>query len=594
MAFIKNNSRKTMMPSFLNEDNLVNINMRDHTIVDNGKIANFERLLYRGCPILPLDGYRVAIPINQPDIVDANRRSLVVSIFNILCYLDATNRTKINIFNELVRFIRMSEAQGFEEIFCIGSILFYSKSLVDHYNKGVKGKTLLSRQNSIKVLLRQLDPDLFNKCNDYFIKFPHDTKSAEPYTDDEIKELIPALSFIFNDYCKHIESGTIPKIFPLYDIDDSNGEQRYENVNLSERTVSYYSHDMVWVSDLVRVAYYLTCFYTGANATSLLKMKKSDLSDELFTDITRKIYKLKIKKGRQNGRVNEINVGFTREAKIFFERWIRIIDVIDPYEDGFLFPNPSDGKKSYMTDSSARILSNLFTDLGLPILSSQRFRKTKASLIMRATESVFFVSQGLNNTVETSAKYYADGNPTTVEFSLASALYIREQSALGKPLDKVIEDSKFIYKDPLKESEVSQKFKKLTNGLRCGGSFKHKSKNLKSDLIKNGLANDSDIVACHKFLECFGCKHHAVVAEVDDVWLLLSFNDIILESITRPAINSHPSYLLSKVSNTVQLIIDRMKKDHTIIYNKAYNKYLDSVHPLWDSVDDLELMLGIY
>lgn len=247
-----------------------------------------------------------------------------------------------------------------------------------------------------------------------------------------------------------------------------------------------------------------------------------------------------------------------------------------------------------MTDSSMSILNKTFVDLGLPALSSQRFRKTKASLIMRATESVFFVSQGLNNSVETAAKHYADGNPVTTEFSLASALYIREQTALGKPLDKAITESAFLYHDPLKESEAGKEFKKMTNGLRCGGAFKDKAIKVKEVLVKNGLAEHNDAVACHKFLECFGCKHHAIVAEVDDIWLLLSFNDVILESVTRPAINSRPSNLLNKVNNTIQVIIERMKMEHTAVYNEAYDKYLDGMHPLWQDTNDLELMLGIY
>lgn len=240
------------------------------------------------------------------------------------------------------------------------------------------------------------------------------------------------------------------------------------------------------------------------------------------------------------------------------------------------------------------VLNKTFVDLGLPALSSQRFRKTKASLIIRATESVFFVSQGLNNSVETVAKHYADGDPVTTEFSLASALYIREQTALGKPLDKAITESAFLYHDPLKASEASKKFKKMTNGLRCGGAFKDKAIKVKEVLVKNGLAESNDIVACHKFLECFGCKHHAIVAEVDDIWLLLSFNDVILESVTRPAINSRPSNLLNKVNNTIQIIIERMKAEHTAVYNEAYDKYLNGMHPIWQDVNDLELMLGIY
>lgn len=594
MAFLNENKRKTVTSSFTNMDTVTNISLRDQSITDGHGTANFERLLYKHCPVLAMEGRRVIIPVNQPDIIDAGRRELVVRICNAIHYLDATNRTKINIFNETIRFIRFFDAQDIQQIFCVESISAYVNTLTKCYQNGHKGKTLSGRQYSLKTLLMGLDPNLFKQCESLFITFPADAQSVIPYTDNELNELVSALYIIYDDYCTHIENHTTPDVFPLYKIKTINGNHKYRHNLLKERTVFYKDRDTVWIGDLVRVAYFISCLYTGANSSSLLKMKLSDLTDKPFKNLTRKIYKLSVKKGRQSGRINDIDVGFNREARVFFEKWIEVSKKINRDKNGFLFPNPSNHKNSYMTDTSTGILSKFFVDLGLPALSSQRFRKTKASLIMRATESVFFVSQGLNNSVATAARSYADSNPVTTEFSLASALYIREQTALGKPLDNVITESAFLYHDPLKESEASKKFKKLTNGLRCGGAFKDKAIKVKEVLVKNGLAEHHDVVACHKFLECFGCRHHAVIAEVDDIWLLLSFNDVILESVISPAINSRPSNLLNKVNNTIQIIIARMKKEHIEVYNEAYDKYLDGVHPLWQDANDLEIMLGIY
>ena len=113
-------------------------------------------------------------------------------------------------------------------------------------------------------------------------------------------------------------------------------------------------------------------------------------------------------------------------------------------------------------------------------------------------------------------------------------------------------------------------------------------------LIKENLADQDETVACYKFLECFGCQYHAVIAEEQDVWLLLSFNDVILESLARPAINSAPSNVLKKVHNTLQLILERVKKEHQKIYSSAYELYLEGAHPLWSEKDDLGLLMGVY
>ncbi|ELZ5049187.1 TPA: site-specific integrase [Enterobacter asburiae] len=594
MAFLKENKRKTVTTSNINTDTVINISLRDKFIKDQDRSANFERLLYENCPAIPITDNYINIKIDKPGFVYANRQSLVVRICNAIHSLDATDRTKVNVFNETVRFLKMADEHKIKDVFCIDTISMYIKNLVGSYNKGSKGKTLSGRQNSIKALLKAMDYELYTKCESIFFSFPADTQSVSHYTDDEVKDLFSALQTIYICYAEHVENGTKPKAFPLYELKDLDGNHKYKNKTSTERTVSYKNSDTVWLSDLVRVAYFMTCFYTGANASSLLKLRLSDFTEVLFKDLNRKTYKLSTKKGRQSGRTNEIDVGFTKEARVFFERWIGVSKKINNNEDGFFYPNPSVNNRSYMTDSSMSILNKTFVDLGLPALSSQRFRKTKASLIMRATESVFFVSQGLNNSVETVAKHYADGDPVTTEFSLASALYIREQTVLGKPLDKALTESAFLYHDPLKEGEASKEFKKLTNGLRCGGAFKDKAIKVKEVLVKNGLAESHDVVACHKFLECFGCKHHAIIAEVDDIWLLLSFNDVILESVTRPAINSRPSNLLNKVNNTIQVIIERMKREHAAVYNEAYDKYLNGMHPLWQDTNDLELMLSIY
>lgn len=302
----------------------------------------------------------------------------------------------------------------------------------------------------------------------------------------------------------------------------------------------------------------------------------------------------RLKEGRQAGRTNNIEIGFTKKGKNFFERWIRISKKLNSYNDGYIFPNYSLNIPTKMTSSNASQLNKYVKNFDVPAFSSQRFRKTKSSLIMRATESIFMVAQGLNNSVETASKHYSNGDPISSEFSLASALYIREQTALGTPLDKAIKDSSFIFKDPIKESNLDTKYKKLSNGLRCGGAFEEKSIQIKNALIKEGVANASELVACHKFLECFGCMHHAVVAEVEDIWLLLSFSDVILESITTPSINSKPTSLLHKVSNTVQVIIEQMRDKHEAVYFEAYQKYLDAPHPLWQDTNDIELMLDIY
>ena len=594
MSFIKENKRKISTAASINDENVTHINLKNRFITDGHGTANFERLLYKGCPVLPMEGRRIFKPKNQPTIVDENRKELAVRICNAIHSMDKTKRTKINIFREVVSFIRMLDAEGIEDILCTDSVSRYINKLATYYKEGTKGKTIAGRQNSLKALLIELDINLYEQCKDTFIAYPSDAEPIKSYTDAELKRIVSALYIIYNDYSKHIENDTIPPIFPLYAAKNKDGTYIYETEGTPLRPVLYKTSNSVWKTDLVRAAFFITCFHTGVNATPLLDLKISDITEEPFQDITRRSYNLKTIKGRQSGRTNEISAGFTKKAKNFFERWIVISKKLNSHNDGYLFPNLSNNKPSKMTNTNINALNKHISNLDVPAFSSQRFRKTKSSLIMRATESIFMVAQGLNNSIETASKHYADGDPETSEFSLASALYIREQTALGVPLDKAIKDSAFIFKDPVKESGIDNKYKKLSNGLRCGGAFEEKSVKIKNALIKEGIAKESDLVACYKFLECFGCMHHAVVAEIEDIWLLLSFSDVILESVTRPSINSKPTSLLHKVHNTVQVIIERIKNKHGSVYSEAYQKYLDAPHPLWQDANDIELMMDIY
>lgn len=596
MAFIKKNKRKTTKPSLIPASEIKNINLRDRLITDGHGHADFERLLYRHCPVIYRTNQARSFAKNSTSPIYANRNVLVINICNAIYSMDKKTRTKINIFNEIVAFFKLMDEHKIDDMFSVKLLKIYNKKFVEKYKSGVKGKSLQLRQNSLRCLLRELDFEFYEKNKRIFTTFPSDSDPILPYSDGEIKKIILPLFYIYNSYATHLENDTVPSIFPLYE----NGymelsECRDLNKKSKNRTVSYRTNSSVWKSDLSRVAFFLTCFYTGVNSSPLLDLKISDFQEDIFKGISRGAYKLNTKKGRQNGRGNEISIGFNKKSKMFFERWTKICKKLNGGEDGYMFPQVVNDKLSKMTITNMSTLNKYLFDFDIPKLSSQRFRKTKASLLIRSTESIFMVAEGLNNSVTTSAKHYADGNPIESEFSLASALHIREQTALGISIDKAKESSSIIFKDPLKKSIIDTKFKKLSNGLRCGSTYnKDKTLTIKNALIKQGIASEKDLVACNKFLECFGCIHHAVIAEVDDIWLLLSFADVILESLSRPSINSNPTKLLDNVHNSLQIIIAKIKSDYKSAYNEAYEKYLNTPHPVWQDQEDLELLKGVY
>ncbi|MGO3668615.1 MAG: site-specific integrase [Vreelandella alkaliphila] len=592
MSFRGNERRKTTLPSDLKIfDRSTPIELQIKIISDGHSTANFERLYYKNCPVLDTPSRRVKLPKTQPILEDMNRRTLVYKITSVVNGMDRTVRSKINIFTQLVEFFRYCDKHKHNEIFTTESIKQYTKSLVKSYHSGAKGKSLRQKQSVLKTFLKEFDPNLYFCCCQYFYEFPNDGITISPYTDEEIKILLESLYVIYKDYSKYTKQRQKPLVFPL------KGDSQHTKHQINSRKVHANTNKDQWKFDLSRAAYFITCFYTGVNANSLFSLKHSDVSKISFKETTRGVYKFSTVKGRQGGRTNHINVGFGRKAKDFLTDWIKISRLLTNSKSEYVFPKIINGKSYQMTVTEASHLSKVFQNLNLPSLSSQRFRKTKSSLTIRATGSLLMVSEGLNNSPITASKNYSDGDPTTIELTLAKALDIRRLTAQGKSLNEATEHSAYKFRDPIRESQLLSQERIPTSsssGLRCTMPYGQKAKNLKKALIYNEVATKDDNVACYKFLECFSCEFHAVIAEEQDIWLMLSFNDIILQSLARPSVNSIPSNLLSNVNASINNILEKIKCLHPNVYKLAYEKYLDGPHPLWSDNDDLDLLLRLY
>lgn len=591
MSFRGEKRRKITLPSGLNNfDQSIPFELQVRIISDGHSTANFERLLYKDCPVIDSSVRRIKSPKNQTTLIDMDRRSLVYKVTSVVNGMDRTIRSKINIFNQLVAFFRYCDRLGYTDIFTTHSIEQYINTLVKSYHNGSKGKNLLQKQSILKTFLKEFDANLYFACQKYFYNFPNDSIATFPYTDSEIKTLVEKLTIIYKDYSKCIKSKNLPKSFPLTECLTTEHK-------LISRKVHAPNNKDQWKFDLSRAAYFITCFYTGVNATPLLSLKHSDITKKPFKEVSRGIYKLATVKGRQAGKTNYIDVGFGRKAKNFLSDWIEISSLLSSGESQYLFPKIVNGSCYSMTVSEAAQLSKAFKNLGLPPLSAQKFRATKSSLIRRSSESIFMVAEGLANSPETVSKHYSNGDSTTIELSLANALNIRKLTAQGKSLLEATELSAYKFKDPIRESQLITKDNmptSISSGLRCSMPYGEKAKQLKKILVNNEIAEKNENVACYKFLECFSCKFHAVIAEEQDVWLMLSFNDVILQSLTRPSINSTPSNLLSKVSVSINQLLGKIKTSFPDVYKSAYEKYLDAPHPLWSDNDDLDLLLGLY
>ncbi|MDW7549815.1 site-specific integrase [Pseudoalteromonas peptidolytica] len=586
MSFLGNSKRKTLVSDTTQPENLVELSSQIKVLTDGHSTADFERLNYKGCPVIERPNRRLKRSEACLEKVDMHRRSVVYKITMTINLMERAVRTKINIFAGLIELFRFCDERDIEHIFTVEAISEYLNSLVARYNLGAKGKTLAQKQSTLVSFLKEYDFKLYLELKPQLYEFPRDSQSVKPYTDNELTQLYAALDKIYIVYSDCIDNKNIPASFPLT---TSEG--------MALRAIKANTNKDQWKCDLSRTAYFMTCLYTGINATPLLGLKHSDISETSFKVVSRGVYKLSTVKGRQGGRLNYLDVGFNRRAKEFIKHWLGISKRLVDGNNEFVFPKVLNGNAFHMTSSEAADINAAFRKLGLPEPSSQRFRKTKASIIMRATESIFAVAEGLNNTVEAASKHYADGNPETIELSLASALAIRQQTLKGTSLKQAKEQVAYNFNDPIREQYLRDsgvKSSSISNGLRCTNPFGESAEQLKKTLVQNSLAQNIDTVACFKFLDCFNCPYHAVIAEKQDVWLLLSFRDVIAETLIRPSVNSAPSEHLAKVSNSVEMILIEIKKKFPAVYKEAHELYLESPHPLWSDEDDLQVLAGAY
>lgn len=602
MAFEGKKTRKITKPISQEISEITPISAKYLTISDDEKTAHFRRLGYKNCPQIK-GGRNVEFgKLDSSDsLLDMNRWPFVLEIHKTISGLDRTARSKINVFNGLVSHIKICDRNGIiDDYFSRSSIDLFVQDLKKRYINGTKGKTLQGVQNSLKIIVRELDLYSEKEISELFYSFPNDHTSVPPYTDEEIKLIVKNLYQIFYSYRKHILNGSIPENFPLYDENkllNKTGATKRVIRSAWKRKVSSRNNSDTWKMDLVRSAYYIMCFFTGINRGPLLDLRVRDIEDCEFIESSRGKYILTTIKGRQKNKQNLDEIGFTKRAKDFFESWLIIAKKLDSSEDAFVFPKIVNGNCSRHDGSSIHLgLNHSFEACGLPRLKNQRFRATKASILLRATDSIFTTAEGLNNKPATVAKHYSDGDSTQNKIALASVLDVRDRTARGESLSDAIEKSIFRFKDPVRKSTCTTApiLSSSPSGLRCTDPFGDKAMSLKSSLLDADLAKECNEVACYKFLECFGCENHAVIAEEEDIWLMLSFRDVLLNVMSRPSINSGPGDLFVKIANTIESILSELKEEFSDVYDAAIKRHIDAPHPLWASDDDFDLLKEVW
>lgn len=446
----------------------------------------------------------------------------------------------------------------------------------------------------------------------------------------ELKPLSKILIKGFMEFSQHIANNTLPILHPFFDQEVFDQMAKISNwdKNKKRHTKRSFSNAFVISPEMrknsnaplallnqvamfnqaSRCALFLFFLLTGMNATPLYKLKRKDV---VFKEIGAGKYVFNGVKGRAGYKVVDNSLGFSAKTKTLILDWLATSRIIynalniNELDDLPLFPfiNSTLAVSDFATVGAHPLRINNLIGKLLPIrINPTRLRKTKSDLLMRVTEDMYIVAQGLNNTVSVAAKTYTAGLESDHQRNLNAAMVAQASIAKGKSIRESVENAKILNADILSDYDYKERLKRnellgstLTpTGVHCAGDtnvlnqIKRKIKNLDIKLPESEQK-------CTNFLACFDCDNHFLVATTNDIWLMLSFFETLRNVENLPSQNSIPDQKLSEIKFILEKTLARLKNKAESAYNEAVAR-LDNkgLHPLYDSTRALSDNLEVF
>lgn len=423
----------------------------------------------------------------------------------------------------------------------------------------------------------------------------------------EFKPLVRCFISAFGQFRRHFLAGTKPDIHPFWDEQVFNQVGELEEWS-TRRKVNYKLYFKKAVSTenstynhFSRLAAMLGFCFTGQNTTPLLKLRFSDVR---FTEESRgKVY-FDMTKARAKHLSFDTSLGFHKKTQEFFHDWLEIsktlqkesgTDWVFPY---FMRSGEIKGCVEAAKTSPHSPINNLTKKLGLAYVNPSILRQTKIDTLMKVTQDIYLVSVSANNDVKTISASYSHGNESDHQNGLAASNEaLHDFVKNGTDILKAASEAKYNHADVLSDYDYNRLRKEERGGdrqtplgVRCQNTTKGAANSIKKNLEKMGLKQPTE-KTCTDFLGCFECDYHRLVSDIEDIWLMLSFNDTLQQMKEYPAINSLPTDKFHKLCNTIESILRRFKAVSPDNYIDALKKHSESPHPLYsDGYSLLDLL----
>lgn len=563
-------------------------------LICNGVTSHFEQLVYKGAPNYSPMGKKIKgvdyIPV-------VGRESFVRDVYRIL--KTDFKITEQRHFNKLRLYVRWMDDKQLEPVdgdyfhpdLCNAYMDYHQEKC--NRNEQKVGTWKIAK-GMLSFFLRE-----YNRKNEakQLRSVTGERKDAVPYkgidVKGEFKPLVRRFISAFGQFRKHFLEGTKPEIHPLWHEDMFNQTAEQNGWNEKQKRGFYNAVDTESAArnSFSALSAMLAFCFTGQNTYPILNLRFSDV--RFTAESGGKVY-FDMTKARANYLKFDTSLGFHKKAQEFLHQWLDIsrelqkdsgTDWVFPY---FMQSGEIKGRVDAGQITPQSTINKLTEKLGLVKVNPSVLRQTKIDVLMRVTQDIWLVSMSANNSVEVIGANYSDGNEIDHENSLAAtgdALY--DFAKNGTDANEAAIKAKFDHADVLSDydykrlrKEEKERDTQTPLGVRCKDATKGAANTIKKNLEKMGIKQPEE-KRCTDFLGCFECPFHRLVSEVEDIWLMLSFNDTLQEMKDYPAINSLPTDKFHKLCNTIESILTEFKAISPDNYAKAQEKHREAPHPLY-------------
>lgn len=600
--------RKPVYGKRVSKNNIVQLTPVDKliVIVPGSATCTMKRLKYKGCPTLKRGTYDGEREFKDGTVlVDANRDSFIRELHTFLS--ENINGSTYTNFKNIAHFLKWVDENEIE----VTNSDYFNEQIITLYAQHWSNKIAMgnasprSWENTRSTLVWYLNRTGRESLSGRLPRLKFDglsTNHHKPYcVESELKPLAKSLMRSYKILKDHLGKNTLPSTHPLFDEDDFNTVSHTQNLDSKEiarrmrRFKKLVSCDIT--NSTVKVAMMLTYLFTGMNATPLKRIRICDVA---FSQLQGNRFILRSVKDRANGVEIDNAMGFSKHAKEFIEGWWDFVMGIAGGDKEFpLFPyKMKDGEFiSYAKTSLApqTELNELLPMVGLPKINASRLRKTKLDVLLRTTESVYLVSQSGNNSINVVSRNYTNGVDSDHEKNLSASMDATFKISKGSDIQQAVSQAKFKHADildhyeyeRLREGKSRASETRTPLGIRCQNNRNGAAELIKKSLERSGIKTNDEEAVCTDFLSCFDCAEHALVSDVDDIWLMLSFADTLQQMEQIPAINSTPEDKYEKLRLTIDDILIKFKHKSPSNYNEAEEKHRIAPHPLYSHARSL-------